>query len=348
MNADKRYMQRCLELAAKGRGRVAPNPMVGCVIVRNGEIVSEGYHETFGGPHAEPNAIGRVSDDILKESTLYVNLEPCAHHGKTPPCADLIISKGIRNVVVGNLDPNPLVAGNGIRKLEQAGINVVHGLMESECRDLNKRFLTFHEKKRPYIILKWAQTADGFISHWPLPEHKNDNWITGAESKTLVHQWRSEEQAILVGYNTLVNDDPLLTTRLVEGNNPLRMVLAREAMLPPDLRIFNKDAKTIVFNSAKSEVKNFVEYVKVNWQDKIRELLDICYTRQISSLIVEGGTNTIYQFMNQNLWDEARVFVNPNKQFAHGISAPDIDLKKYQPMAIGSDLLYNIQNGEPA
>lgn len=341
-------MQRCLELAAKGRGRVAPNPMVGCVIVRNGEIVSEGYHETFGGPHAEPNAISRVSDDILKESTLYVNLEPCAHHGKTPPCADLIIRKRIPNVVVGNLDPNPLVAGNGVRKLKEAGVNVVYGLLEPECRDLNKRFLTFHEKKRPYIILKWAQTADGFISHWPLPEHKNDNWITGTESKTLVHQWRAEEQAILVGYNTLVNDDPLLTTRLVEGNNPVRMVLAREAMLPPDLRIFNKDAKTIVFNSAKSEVKNFVEYVKVNWPDKIRELLDICYNRQISSLIVEGGTNTIYQFMNQNLWDEARVFVNPNKQFIHGISAPDIDLKKHQSTAVGTDLLYNMQNGKPA
>lgn len=344
MNADHTYMARCLELAAKGLGQVAPNPMVGCVIVHNGHIVAEGFHERFGGPHAEPNAIRQLSDDMLKESVLYVNLEPCSHHGKTPPCADLIIAKGIRRVVVGNLDPNPLVAGTGLQKLRDAGVSVTHGVLDKECRELNKRFLTFHEKKRPYIILKWAQTADGFISQWPLPPHKEDNWITGAESKTLSHRWRAQEQAILVGYNTLINDDPLLTTRLSEGNNPLRLILARDAALPSSLNAFNRDAKTIVFNSAKSELRHFVEFVKVDWANKVNDLLDICYKRQIASVIVEGGTNTIYQFMNTGLWDEARVFVNPEKYFSHGIAAPDISLEPGQACTSGSDLLYYLKN----
>ena len=337
-------MQRCLELAAKGLGRVAPNPMVGCVIVHQGTIVAEGYHETFGAPHAEPNAIRQLSDEVLRESTLYVNLEPCSHYGKTPPCADLIIHKGIRKVVVGNLDPNPLVAGKGIQKLKDAGITIEQGILEKECRELNKRFFTFHEKKRPYIILKWAQTADGFISQWPLPEMKEDNWITGPEAKALSHQWRAQEQGILVGYNTLINDDPLLTTRLAEGHNPLRMVLTRETDLPANLQVFNKEAKTVVFNSLKSEMKHFVEYVKIDWADKVKEVLDTCYTRQIASIIVEGGTNTIYNFMNSELWDEARVFVNPAKQFTHGIAAPEIGLGNHKPVAIGNDLLYTIKN----
>lgn len=337
-------MQRCLELAAKGFGNAAPNPMVGCVIVCDDKIIAEGFHEKFGAPHAEPNAISKVSDELLKKSTLYVNLEPCSHFGKTPPCADLIISKGIRKVVVGNLDPNPLVAGKGIQKLEEAGIEVSHGILDQECRELNKRFLTFYEKKRPYIILKWAQTQDGFISQWPLPENKEDNWITGNESKALSHQWRSQEQAILIGYNTLVNDDPLLTTRLVNGNSPLRLVLARELNLPQQLNVFNKDAKTIIFNSLKSELKHFVEYVKIDWASKVTDVLDFCHSRQISSIIVEGGTNTIYQFMNQNLWDEARVFVNPHKPFVHGIPAPEINLDAASSIEVGKDLLYLFKN----
>jgi diaminohydroxyphosphoribosylaminopyrimidine deaminase/5-amino-6-(5-phosphoribosylamino)uracil reductase len=337
-------MQRCLELAAKGFGNVAPNPMVGCVIVCDDEIVAEGYHEKFGAAHAEPNAIAKVSDELLKKSTLYVNLEPCSHFGKTPPCADLIISKGIKKVAVGNLDPNPLVAGKGIQKLKEAGIEVSHGILDNQCRELNKRFLTFYEKKRPYIILKWAQTQDGFISQWPLPENREDNWITGSESKALSHQWRSEEQAILIGYNTLINDDPLLTTRLIKGNSPLRLVLARELDLPQHLNVFNKDAKTIIFNSAKSELKHFVEYVKIDWTNKAKEVLEFCHSRTISSIIVEGGTNTIYNFMNQNLWDEARIFVNPNKNFVHGITAPEMNLKNIPSRKVGEDFLYTIKN----
>lgn len=338
-------MNRCLELAVKGIGNVAPNPMVGCVIVCEGKIIAEGYHQQYGSAHAEPNAIKQVSDELLKKCTLYVSLEPCSHHGKTPPCADLIISKGIKKVVVGNLDSNPLVAGKGIQKLKDAGIEVEFGILDKECRELNKRFFTFHEKKRPYVILKWAQTQDEFISHWPLPENKEDNWITGKESKTLVHQWRAEESAILIGYNTLINDNPYLTTRLVNGKNPIRLVLARHLDFPMDLNIFNADAKTIVFNDAKDEVKGNIEFVKIDWNNnKAQQVLDYCFQNNLSSIIVEGGTNTIYNFMNNHTWDEARVFVNPNKKFEHGISAPDISLINTLPVKVGNDLLYTILN----
>ncbi len=337
-------MQRCLELAVKGLGKVSPNPMVGCVIVCNEQIIAEGYHEYYGGFHAEPNAIKQVSDELFHKCTLYVNLEPCSHHGKTPPCADLIISKGIKKVVVGNLDSNPLVAGKGIQKLKDAGIEVVHGILDKECRELNKRFFTFHKKKRPYIILKWAQTADGFISHWPLPENREDNWITGKESKVLVHQWRSEEQAILVGYNTLMADDPRLTTRLVQGKNPVRLVMARHAGLPANLHIFNKEAETIIFNDNSSDKKSNVEFVKIDWTNKAQQVLDYCFKNNIASIIVEGGTNTIYNFMNLNAWDEARVFVNPDKKFEHGISAPEVQLNLLAPQKVGNDLLYTFLN----
>lgn len=337
-------MKRCLELAAKGLGHVAPNPMVGCVIVYNDQVIAEGYHEQFGAAHAEPNAIKQVEDELLKKSILYVNLEPCAHFGKTPPCADLIISKGIKKVVVANLDPNPLVAGKGIQKLKDAGIEVMHGILEKEGRELNKRFFTFHEKKRPYIILKWAQTKDGFISLWPIPENREDNRITGAESHTLVHKWRGEEQAILIGYNTLINDNPFLTTRLAEGKNPVRLVMTRQPDFPAHLNVFNKDAQTIIYNSVKNDVQDNCTFVKINWDNKVQEILDDCYSRNIASIIVEGGTNTIYNFMNKKCWDEARVFVNPHKTFEHGIVAPEIKLNATLSLNLGNDLLYTIIN----
>ena len=319
--------------------------MVGCVIVADNKIVAEGYHEQFGDAHAEPNAIKQVSDELLKQCTLYVNLEPCSHHGKTSPCADLIISKGIKKVVIGNLDPNPLVAGKGIQKLKEAGIEVIQGVLDKECKTLNKRFFTFYEKKRPYIILKWAQTNDGFISQWPIPENREDNWITGIESKELAHQWRAQEQGILVGYNTLINDNPFLTTRLVNGKNPVRLLMARHAEFPENLHLFNTDAKTIVFNCVKEEVKGNVEFVKIDWHDKVKQVLDYCYTHHISSIIIEGGTNTIYNFMNSHQWDEARVFVNAAKNFEHGIAAPDVKLDNAVPQYIGHDLLYTLING---
>ena len=337
-------MQRCLQLAAQGLGKVAPNPMVGCIIVNNGIIIAEGYHEFYGEPHAEPNAIKQVSDELLKASTLYVTLEPCSHHGKTPPCADLIISKGIKKVVVGNLDSNPLVAGKGIQKLKAAGIEVEYGILDEECRELNKRFFTFHEKNRPYIILKWAQTQDGFISQIPLPKNKEDNWITGKESKQLVHQWRTEEQAILIGYNTLIADNPYLTARLAEGNNPVRLVMSKAVHFPTDLHIFNSDAKTIIFNSILSEVINNVTFVKIDWNYKAQEVLDYCFRNGIASIIIEGGTNTITDFMNLNAWDEARVFINPSKIFENGIVAPTIHLNNSITKNSGSDLLQIILN----
>jgi diaminohydroxyphosphoribosylaminopyrimidine deaminase/5-amino-6-(5-phosphoribosylamino)uracil reductase len=264
--------------------------------------------------------------------------------GKTPPCADLIISKGIKKVVVGNLDTNPLVSGKGIQKLNDAGIEVEYGVLDKECRALNKRFFTFHEKKRPYIILKWAQTQDGFISRWPLPEIKEDNWITGKESKALVHQWRSHEQAILIGYNTLINDNPLLTARLANGKNPIRFVLSRTIDLQTDLNVFKQDAKTIIFNPVKDDINNNIEFVKIDWNNKVQQVLDYCFKNNISSIIVEGGTNTIYNFMNINAWDEAQVFVNPTKTFEHGISAPGINLTNILPIHVGTDLLYTILN----
>jgi diaminohydroxyphosphoribosylaminopyrimidine deaminase/5-amino-6-(5-phosphoribosylamino)uracil reductase len=337
-------MHRALELASKGLGRVAPNPMVGCVIVHNNQIIAEGYHEQYGSAHAEPNAIKQVSDELLTESTLYVTLEPCSHFGKTPPCADLIISKRIKKVVVGNLDTNPLVSGKGIQKLKDTGVEVEYGVLDKECRALNKRFFTFHEKKRPYVILKWAQTADAFISSWPLPDIKEDNWITGKQSKELVHQWRAQEQAILIGYNTLINDNPFLTTRLTEGKSPIRLVLSRTIDLPTDLNIFNQDAKTVIFNPVKDDIKNNVEFVKIDWNKKAQEVLDYCFKNNISSIIVEGGTNTIYNFMNINAWDEAHVFVNPTKKFEHGISAPEINLTNISSIRVGNDLLYTIIN----
>ena len=337
-------MQRCLELAVKGLGNVAPNPMVGCVIVCDGEIVAEGYHEQYGSGHAEPNAIKQVSDAILKKSTLYVTLEPCSHHGKTPPCADLIISKGVKKVVIGNLDSNPLVSGRGIQKLKDAGIEVEYGVLDKECKELNKRFFTFHEKRRPYIILKWAQTQDGFISRNPLPENKEDNWITGKESKALVHQWRGEEQAILIGYNTALVDNPLLTTRLAEGKNPIRLVIDENLDLPHDLNVFNSEAKTIVFNSMKGSEHNSIRYVRIDFQNMIQEILNECYVLNISSVIIEGGTKTINEFIQKNLWDEARIFVNPIKKFEQGIAAPDISFNQITPIKIGDDLLYTLYN----
>ena len=331
-------------MAVKGLSNVAPNPMVGCVIVSDGEIVAEGYHEVYGSAHAEPNAIKQVSDEILKKSTLYVTLEPCSHHGKTPPCADLIISKGIKKVVVGNLDSNPLVAGTGIQKLIDADIEVEYGVLDKECRELNKRFFTFHEKKRPYVILKWAQTADGFISHWPLPENKEDNWITGKESKILVHQWRTQEQAILIGYNTLLADNPYLNASFVNGKNPVRLVMTHYLDFSENLNVFNTDAKTVVFNAIKDEVKGNIEFVKIDWNHKSKQVLEYCFKNNISSVIIEGGTNTIYNFTNINAWDEARIFVNPHKKFEHGISAPDIDLDWSVSQKVGNDLLYTFLN----
>ena len=337
-------MQRCLTIAVKGLGQVAPNPMVGCVIVHDDKIIAEGYHQVYGGLHAEPHAIKQVDNALLKECTLYVNLEPCSHHGKTPPCADLIISKGIKKVFVGNLDTNPLVAGKGIKKLQDAGIAVEYGILNDACKELNKRFFTFHEKKRPYIILKWAQTQDGFISRHPLPINKEDNWITGTESKLLVHQWRTEEQAILIGYNTALMDNPLLTARLATGKNPIRVVIDEHLALPNNLAVFNNDAETLVFNAKETITLNHIQRIKIDFKNLIPEILKQLHSKNIASIVIEGGTKTMNAFMSQNLWDEARVFVNPNKLFTDGLKAPIINLSQVKPQLVGADELYILTN----
>ncbi|MBS1637482.1 MAG: bifunctional diaminohydroxyphosphoribosylaminopyrimidine deaminase/5-amino-6-(5-phosphoribosylamino)uracil reductase RibD [Bacteroidetes bacterium] len=339
-------MQHCLDLARKGLGHVAPNPMVGAVLVYNDRIVAEGYHEQYGKAHAEVNAFNNLKDSsVLSQCTLYVNLEPCAHHGKTPPCADLVIQKGVKRLVVGNLDTNPLVAGKGIARIRAAGIDVTQGILDKECRELNRRFFTFHEQKRPYVILKWAQTGNGFISRNPLPESKEDNWITGPESKRLVHQWRSEEQAILVGRKTVEADNPQLTTRLIDGKSPLRLVIDKDLKLDSSLAVFNAEAHTIVFTALENEDVSHIRFVTLDFsRDIIPQILRYLHEHGISSLIVEGGTTLLQSFIDLNVWDEARVFVNTHKVFETGLRAPHIRMAHVQPINSGTDQLYIIQN----
>jgi len=319
-------MKRCIELARLGAGSVAPNPMVGCVIVYQGKIIGEGFHQKYGEAHAEVNAIDAVTrSGLLKESTLYVSLEPCAHHGLTPPCSDLIVEKQIPRVVIGTTDPFSEVAGKGIEKLRKAGIDVEVGFLENECRELNKRFFTFHEKKRPYVVLKWAQTLDGFIDIDRNRENFGEpTWITGDLALRLVHQIRSEEGAILVGTNTAEKDNPSLTLRHWAGENPVRALIDRNLRLSSALNLFDGFSKTLVFNAKKNDLTNNTEWIKIDFEQEITpQILTNLYHRKILSLIVEGGKQLLEGFIRQNLWDEAHVFTG-NKFFYGGISAPKI------------------------
>ena len=333
------YMKRCLELASKGLGHVAPNPMVGCVIVHNGEIIGEGYHQKYGEAHAEVNAIASVKDkSLLPQSTVYVSLEPCAHFGKTPPCSDLLINHNVKCVVVGSLDTNPLVGGKGIEKLRAAGIEVFTGVLEKECRALNKRFFTYHEKKRPYIILKWAQTKDGFISKMP-PFTKEENWITTTESKTLVHTWRAQEQAILIGTTTALLDNPALTVRLVEGKNPVRVLIDKDLKVSTINNIFSNKAEAIVFTAKNQATKHNITYHQIDFtKDITTQILDYLYEKKITSLIIEGGTHTLQSFIDKGFWDDARVFTG-NKYFETGIKSPVINTHPSSTQLIGDDEL---------
>ena len=323
---DKKYMERAIELARLGMSNVAPNPMVGCVIVHQDKIIGEGFHQKYGGPHAEVNAINSVKKkELLKDSTLYVTLEPCAHHGKTPPCSDLIVSKKIPRVVIGTVDPFAQVAGKGIEKLKSAGCRVMLGVMREECQEQNRRFFTFHEKKRPYIILKWAQTLDGFIDIDRSPEHYGQStWITNPLSKTAVHKMRTDEAAIMVGTNTAEKDNPSLTVRDWHGCHPLRIVLDRKRRLSRELALFDKSTPTLVFTEKPVEDETNLEFVKLDPnQDAVQQMLDELYRREIQSLIVEGGRKLLDSFMERNQWDEARVFVG-NRLFRSGVPAPKI------------------------
>jgi diaminohydroxyphosphoribosylaminopyrimidine deaminase/5-amino-6-(5-phosphoribosylamino)uracil reductase len=332
---DERYMQRALELAAMGLGTVSPNPMVGCVIVHEDQIIGEGFHQKYGEAHAEVNAINSVKDQsLLQNATAYVTLEPCSHWGKTPPCANLLVEKKIARVVIAAVDSNPLVGGKGIKILESAGITLISGVLEKEARIQNKRFFTQIEKKRPYVILKWAQTADGFVAKSDF----SSKWISNSASRQLVHKWRAEEDGILVGKNTASYDDPSLNIREWVGENPIRLVIDSRLELPKTLKLFDQTIPTICFNTLKSEKLENLEYVKLSESFEIFELLDELAHRNIQSIIVEGGSFLLSKFIAAELWDEARVFTSQNK-FEAGIPAPTFNQISAESYQIQSDLL---------
>lgn len=335
MDLDNQFMQRAIELAELGRGHVSPNPMVGCVIVHGTKIIGEGYHEFYGGPHAEPNAIASVRHkELLPESTAYVSLEPCAHWGKTPPCANLLVKERIKKVVIGALDSNPLVGGKGINILKTGGVEVISGILESKVRSQNTRFFTFMEKKRPYIILKWAQTLDNFIAR----ENYDSKWISNVYSRQLVHKWRTQEDGIIVGTQTAKFDNPRLNVRDWNGRNPLRIVIDRSLKLDSHLYIFDQSQPTLCYNEIKSQVSHHLEWVKLQEGFNIEDILKDLYDRKIQSIIVEGGAKLLHQFISLGLWDEARVFTG-NQEFGKGISAPNINGKIKEELNIQGDLL---------
>ena len=330
-------MSRCLELAAQGLGSVSPNPMVGAVLVHNGRIIGEGYHEQYGRAHAEVNCIKSVKEQdkpLIKESTLYVSLEPCAHHGKTPPCADLIIASDIRDVVIGSGDPNPIVAGRGISKLRDAGIKVTEHIHEQECDFLNRRFITFHTHHRPYIVLKWAQSADGFFA----PDGRQQHWLTNGHSRKLVHRWRTEEDAILVGTNTALIDDPQLTARLWEGRNPVRILIDMDLRVHAGSRIFDDETMTIVYNGLKEGLENGTIYVRITRDDLLHQITSDLYDRRVQSIIIEGGAYTLGQFIAVGLWDEARIFTSPTL-LQSGIPAPNVEGRASDSLDLSGDTL---------
>ena len=342
MNIHEKYIKRCIQLAQNGLGTTYPNPMVGSVLVHNDKVIGEGWHKKAGENHAEVNAIKSVKEEsLIRKATIYVSLEPCSHYGRTPPCSDLVIASGIKKVVIGTVDPFAKVSGRGIKKLLDAGCEVNVGILEAECNKLNKRFFTFHQKKRPYIILKWAQTEGGFIA----PEKRTDRspvWITNKYSRQLVHKWRSEEAAILIGTNTAVEDDPELNTRLWKGSNPVRIVLDRDLRIPSGSKIFNDAAKTIVFcseESLKTSENRNVTYEAVDFRERlIPQIFEVLYNQELQSVIIEGGSQTLQSFIDSGYWDEARIFTG-KVNFQNGIKAPNFKMKYSQELQIGSDNL---------
>lgn len=331
MTTEEKYMQRCLQLAQNGLGTTYPNPLVGSVIVsENDEIIGEGWHLKSGEPHAEVNAVSDAEKksydgDAFAKATIYVNLEPCSHTGKTPPCASMIIQKGFKKVVVGTLDPHDKVAGKGVALLKEAGIEVVVGILENECNELNKRFFTFHRKQRPYIILKWAETSDGFIA----PETKNKQkpvWITNPYSRQVSHQLRAQENAILVGAKTVIDDNPSLTCRDWSGNNPTRVILDSRNSITSDYQVMDDAAPTLKLELSSSDTL---------------EILNSLYQNDIQSVIIEGGTTTIQSFIDAGLWDEAYQFMGTDVLFHQGLQAPVLsgDYSMLSRKMIANDVL---------
>ena len=345
MKINEKYIRRCIELARNGLGTTYPNPLVGSVIVYDGKIIGEGWHKKSGESHAEVNAVKAVKDkSLLKKATIYVSLEPCSHFGKTPPCCDLIIKNNIPNVVIGTVDPNVKVAGNGIKKLIEAGIHVTVGVLEEECNALNKRFFTFHKKKRPFIVLKWAESQDGFIAPTEKLE-KKPVWITNQYSRQLVHKWRTEEQAILVGTQTAIDDNPKLNARDWSGKNPIRLVIDQNNRIEKIKHIFDNQAVTIVFSKSIDTIKKENTIFEIlDFEKNIAEqIVQILYQHQIQSVIIEGGRQTLQTFIDANLWDEARVFVGSIK-FKEGTQAPTLAKNQFKKQSIGTDELIQSKN----
>lgn len=331
-------MSRCIQLAKLGAGNVAPNPMVGAVLVYEDLIIGEGYHKKVGEAHAEVNCVASVTESnkpLIEKSTMYVSLEPCSHFGKTPPCSDLIIQKKIKKVVIGCRDVFEKVNGSGIERLRNAGVEVLTGILEEESRELNKRFFTFHEKKRPYIILKWAQSANGKIG-----SSDQRIFISNEYMNRLVHKWRSEEAGILVGKNTVLADDPSLTTRLWKGNNPIRIIIAPGLKIQSSSKVFNTEAKTIVYNFSKTQSEGNVEFICLQKENFLQNLLSSLYENDIQSVLVEGGTKTLQSFIDSGLWDEARVITNREMIIENGIAAPGMkNFEFLKEEEISSDLI---------
>ena len=374
---DEKFMLRCLDLALQGNGLVAPNPMVGAVLVHDRNIIGEGFHHGFGKAHAEVNALEKFNNvELPDRSCLYVNLEPCSHYGKTPPCTDLIIKKKISRIVIGTIDPNILVAGKGKAILQNNGAEVITGILEKECRHINRRFFSWHQKQRPYIILKWARSADGFIDFdRPADAPVGPNWITSLTARTLVHKWRSEEQAILVGTNTVKKDNPMLNVRYWSGNDPLRIIIDRRLSLGKNSHVFDNSRNTVVFTetgwpekpettaavqkqkptrtitstvnhetSGKTQDPTSTRYVNINFDQAVElQILDFLYRENIQSVIIEGGAFTLNSFINKNLWDEARIFTG-TVLFRKGIRSPEITGTEICSRQTGNSILQVIYN----
>ncbi|MHC1707693.1 MAG: bifunctional diaminohydroxyphosphoribosylaminopyrimidine deaminase/5-amino-6-(5-phosphoribosylamino)uracil reductase RibD [Bacteroidales bacterium] len=345
MKLHENYMLRCFDLAKTALGKVSPNPMVGCVIVHNDRIIGEGFHQYFGGPHAEVNAIQSVRDkNLLKESCLYVNLEPCNHFGKTPPCTELIIESRIPQVVISNTDPFPQVNGSGINRLQQAGINVISGISEEQGFELNRRFFTFHTHHRPYIILKWAQTLDGYMDIDRSDPTVPFRWISNDSLKMLVHKWRTEEAGILVGYTTALNDNPRLNVREWAGKDPLRMVLDEHLTLPGSLHLFDGESPTLVFTAKEKSPKKNLEYITLDFSSNIIfQIHQHLYHKGIQSLIVEGGRELLDTYLEYSCWDEARV-LEGNQFFGRGLKGPDFKGQLQSTVMIDLDRLLLFTN----
>ncbi len=338
MNFDELMMHRCLALASNGAGKVGSNPMVGAILAVNETVIGEGFHEIFGGRHAEINAIDSVPDyqkHLIGTSTLYVNLEPCNHVGKTPPCSDAIIQAGIKKVVIGTADPNPKVDGGGILKLKSKGVEVIEGVLEQHCRELNKFFFTFTEQLRPYVTLKWAQSADGFVAQ----ADRKPLRFTNHSADMLVHKWRTEYASILVGGQTVITDDPLLTARKWPGSNPIRVVINTGAAFSDSLHIMNSEAQTVIFNFEKNSEQGTLHFIKIEKNNiLVLQILDVLYRMNINSVLVEGGPKTIALFVDAGLWDEARIFIS-KQQLGIGTSSPQMPGSIIQSEMIDGQLL---------